>query len=107
MRIGVGKAGQPDQAQSIFYPLAMGAKQPARFQAERDVAPDRPPRVERGILKDDNTRRIGPFDCLAFTTKQPSLGMSSPATSRSKVDFPHPLGPRRATNSPRSIRKLT
>jgi hypothetical protein len=39
--------------------------------------------------------------------KTPERGGSSPATSRSKVDFPQPDGPSSATNSPGSIRRLT
>src|SRR5271167_1328345 len=36
------------------------------LQSERNVAPNRPPRIKRGILKDDDARGIGPFDLLAL-----------------------------------------
>jgi len=37
----------------------------------------------------------------------PSLISSSPAIIRSSVDFPHPDGPTRTTNSPSSISTFT
>ena len=57
---------EPDQAQRVFDAFAMGTKQPARFQAERNVAPNRPPWIKRGVLKNDDARRIGPLDRLAL-----------------------------------------
>ena len=66
MRICVGEARQPDQAQRVFDAFAMGANQPARFQAERYVAPHRPPWIKRGVLKNDDARRIGSFDRFAL-----------------------------------------
>src|ERR1700730_9657971 len=44
----------------------MAAKQPACLQAESNVAPNRPPRIEGWILKNDDTRGIGSFDRLAL-----------------------------------------
>src|SRR5437762_1382710 len=45
----------------------MGAQQSTRFQTKRDVAPHRPPWIKRGVLKNDDTRRIGPFNRLALS----------------------------------------
>src|SRR5436190_15941310 len=53
--ICVGETAQPDQAQGIIDAFAMAAKQSARFQSERDVAPNRSPRIKRWILKNDDT----------------------------------------------------
>src|SRR6516162_1938914 len=44
----------------------MGAQLSTCFQSERNVSPNRPPRIKRGILKDDDARGIGPFDLLAL-----------------------------------------
>ena len=66
VRISVGEPAEPDQAQSIFDAFAMGAQQPACLQPERNIAPNRPPRIKRGVLKDDDARGIGPFDRLAL-----------------------------------------
>ena len=66
VRISIGEARKPDQAQCIFDALAMAAKQTACFQSERNIAPDRPPRIQGWILKNDDTRGIGPFDRLAL-----------------------------------------
>ena len=62
VRVGIGEAREPDQAQGIFDTSAMSAQQPACFQSERNVAPHRPPWIKRGVLKNDDARRIGCFD---------------------------------------------
>ena len=65
-RISVGEPAEPDQAQSIFNAFAMRTQQTACFQPERNIAPNRPPRIKRGVLKYDDARGIGPFDRLAL-----------------------------------------
>src|SRR5215472_1843103 len=100
MRVGIGETLEPDEAQSIFNPFPMGVKQSLCFQAKRDVAPNSPPRIKGGILKDDNTRRIGPFDRLAVCEqragawkiepgdKPQQRGFSAPARSQKGDEFP-------------------
>src|SRR5260221_10680160 len=51
------------------------------------------------------------FDSVSLTTRAsieivPPLTSSSPASMRSRVDFPHPEGPTRTMNSPSRISKL-
>src|SRR5438552_11052048 len=41
----------------------------------------------------------GPFTGAPLTRTRPRVGVSKPATTLSKVDLPHPLGPRIAANS--------
>ena len=62
VRVGIGEVCEPDQPQRVFDTSAMGAQQPACFQSERNVAPYRPPRKKRGVLKNDDARRIGCLD---------------------------------------------
>jgi len=42
-----------------------------------------------------------------LTATRPASAVSSPAMIRSRVDFPHPDGPRREKNSPLAISKDT
>ena len=48
------------------------------------------------------SRRLGgtPVTSLPSTTMRPDVGRSKPATSRSAVVLPQPLGPSSDTNSP-------
>src|SRR5436305_4067050 len=45
----------------------------------------------------------GPFTGCSFTRTSPESGRSSPAIKRSRVDLPHPEGPRSTRNSPMSL----
>ncbi len=47
-------------------------------------------------MRDGSGRSIGLPSCRI----EPRVAGSRPATSRSRVDLPQPLGPSRATNSP-------
>src|SRR5215813_5208015 len=100
VRVGIGEAGQPDQAQRAFNSLAMGAQQPARLQAESDIAPHGPPGIKGRVLEDDDTRGIGALDRVAFCEQRTGARKVEPC------NLPQPLGPNRATNSPRPIWRL-
>src|SRR5262245_18074724 len=45
----------------------------------------------------------GPVTALPLTATLPLLGATKPPTTYSRVDLPHPEGPRMATNSPSAI----
>ena len=49
----------------------------------------------------------GPLISSPLTVTRPRVGVISPATRRSIVDFPQPDGPTRETNSPPDISPLT
>src|SRR5215469_18618045 len=78
VRISVGETLEPDQPQGRFDPFTVGAQEPLCFEAERDIPPNRPPRIKRGILKDDNTRRVGPLDRLALCEQIPGARKVEP-----------------------------
>jgi len=52
-------------------------------------------------------RSIQPRDPVAAQGGGPAAGRTSPASARSRVDLPAPLGPMRATRSPGSIERST
>ncbi|OJA83951.1 hypothetical protein BGV48_27445 [Burkholderia ubonensis] len=54
-------------------------------------------------MRDGSGRAIGTPSCAIV----PCRAASRPATSRSSVDFPQPLGPSSATNSPASTDSVT
>src|SRR5205807_765381 len=58
--------GQPDEALRALDGFALGPRQPARVQTKCDVAPHRPPWIERRVLKHNDPRGIGPFDRLTL-----------------------------------------
>ena len=49
----------------------------------------------------------GPTMGLPFTVMSPDVCLSKPAIIFNNVDFPHPEGPSRETNSPRLIFNVT
>ena len=57
--------------------------------------------------------KANPMSCCGPVTGRPSsdtvpsVGLTSPATTLSSVDFPHPDGPTIVTNSPASTRMVT
>ena len=49
-----GESGEADQAQNVVYAFVMASEQPTRFQPERNVAPHRPPWIQRWVMKNDD-----------------------------------------------------
>src|SRR5580658_6709234 len=66
MRIGLGEAGELDEAKGLVDPRAPAFQQALGFEAERDIVPDIAPGKQRRILKHDDARGIRPEDRLAF-----------------------------------------
>ena len=52
--ISRGETREADQAQSVVDAFAMASKQSTRFEPERNIAPHRPPRIKRWVLKNDD-----------------------------------------------------
>src|SRR5215510_2162464 len=52
--ISRGESSEAHEAQNVVYALAMASKQSTCFEPERNVAPHRPPRIKRWILKNDD-----------------------------------------------------
>src|ERR1700741_1853740 len=71
----------------------MGAQQPACLQSERNVVPNRPPRIKRRVLKDDNARGIGPFDRFALYKETASAWIVEPRNQPQQSRLAAPARP--------------
>src|SRR5580704_6754383 len=62
MRIGLREARQSDKSERVVNPTLLPLEHASRVQTGGDVSPDRRPREERRILKDEDPRRVRPVD---------------------------------------------
>ena len=108
-RQGIGERLEPDQLHHVAGLVLVGrARQALHARPERDVVPDGQPREQRRL---PGTPRRGRGRAARSrcrrTARSPLVGRSNPATRLSRVDFPQPDGPSRATNSPSPMSRLT
>ena len=108
VRIGLGEVVRPTSSSAsstrAALLLAAGRAPPG---PSATLLPHGAPGIERRVLEHHDARRVGPGDLRAVDQQAvPAVGGSRPATSRSSVDLPQPLGPSRATNSPGSTSKV-
>ena len=108
---GEGRRARPAPATSSTRSLVSRLPTPASISGRCDVVGDGAPRQQRRLLKHKAQRRLRRagrrhrLDC--GQSMVPALGWRSrPAISFSSVDFPHPEGPSRLTNSPGRMRQI-
>ena len=105
MGIRLAEVAKADEIERGIDAVALLLEDAARIEPGRDIVPDRRPRKQRRILKDENTRRIWPVDQRAFGRNGAGRRLLKPEMRRSRVDLPHPDGPSSATNSPASTER--
>ena len=99
MRISVGEGFQANEAHKFFHLTAFLLEHAQGSKPRLNITAHRQPREKIGILKDQTSFALGPEIGSSSTSNSPESGKSSPATRRSKVDFPQPLGPTKQTSS--------
>ena len=67
MRISPAEVSKADQIERRIDARALLLEDAPSIEPGRDIVPDRRSRKERRILKDENTRRIGPVDQRPFS----------------------------------------
>jgi len=100
VRIGGGEPSSLIRAISSRDPAPLGDRHPLDLRPELDVAPDRPPRIERVGLEDHAPVGAGPRALRPSISTSPRLGATRPAATVSRVDLPQPEGPTMHANWP-------
>jgi hypothetical protein len=101
----VGEALQPDPLQQRVDALGMCPRVlPLRLEGQLDVALQRAPGQQVGLLEDHPDLRVRPGDRLAVEHHPPARQAVQAAIAQSRVDLPQPLGPSTQTSSPDATR---
>ena len=110
--VAVARVREADERQRLRHArLLLRAREPGDLRPEGDVLRHGAVWEERGVLEhepDPPAMRGHAREVQSSSTRtRPDVGRSRPATTRSRVDFPAPLGPSRARRSPVAISSET
>ena len=102
----IGKANEFEQRAGMHRRLAT-AHSAGHFETVGDVVQDIAPGQKPRLLEHHSAIGARPVDRLALKVSSPDETGKKPATAFKNVVLPHPEGPSRQTNSPRSIERST
>ena len=107
VRIAAGEGPEPDRGQPALRALQrLSARRALDLQPDGDVVDRGLPGKQRIGLKQVAGLLVEAGQRLFEDAHVPDDGLSSPAATLSNVDFPQPVGPTMATNSPCSTVRL-